>query len=261
MLHMICHNYRRAPAVMLAKQLIARGPARRDSALPRHLPAGLDHRSEVSAGLAARQGAGGLGRARRHRRARHRSRAVSRRRDRGGRRRPRNVHQASGRCPAIRSKNGRVTVDDAATALVRFENGAIGTIEATRMALGRKNHNRFEINGSRGSVAFDLERMNELEVYLESGPTGDARLPPDPGDRIRTIRTSRPGGRRATSSATSTRSRTPSSICSKRWPTIACRQPNFVDGVRNQRVHGRDREGARRTRRWVDRPTVARSLR
>jgi predicted dehydrogenase len=50
---------------------------------------------------------------------------------------------------------------------VRFENGAIGTIEATRLALGRKNHNRFEINGSIGSVAFDLERMNELEVYLE----------------------------------------------------------------------------------------------
>ena len=53
-------------------------------------------------------------------------------------------------------------------ALVRFENGAIGTIEATRLAPGRKNYNRFEINGSKGSVAFDLERMNELEVYLES---------------------------------------------------------------------------------------------
>ena len=60
-------------------------------------------------------------------------------------------------------------MDDAATALVRFKNGAMGTIEATRMALGRKNHNRFEINGSLGSVAFDLERMNELEVYFESG--------------------------------------------------------------------------------------------
>jgi predicted dehydrogenase len=55
---------------------------------------------------------------------------------------------------------------------VRFERGAIGTIEATRMALGRKNHNRFEINGSHGSLAFDLERMNELELYLQDdGPT------------------------------------------------------------------------------------------
>ncbi len=57
-------------------------------------------------------------------------------------------------------------MDDAATALVRFANGAMGTIDVTRMAPGRKNDNRFEINGSQGSVAFDLERMNELEVYF-----------------------------------------------------------------------------------------------
>ena len=38
-----------------------------------------------------------------------------------------------------------------ACALVRFENGAIGTIEATRLAPGRKNYNRFEINGSKGT--------------------------------------------------------------------------------------------------------------
>ena len=62
---------------------------------------------------------------------------------------------------------GEVTVDDAAAFLARFENGATGTFEATRLAAGRKNHNSFEINGSRGSVAFDLERMNELQVYLE----------------------------------------------------------------------------------------------
>jgi predicted dehydrogenase len=62
---------------------------------------------------------------------------------------------------------GEVTVDDAAAFLARFENGATGTFEATRLAAGRKNHNYFEINGSRGSVAFDLERMNELQVYLE----------------------------------------------------------------------------------------------
>ncbi|HEX2183267.1 MAG TPA: Gfo/Idh/MocA family oxidoreductase [Rubrobacteraceae bacterium] len=62
---------------------------------------------------------------------------------------------------------GEVTVDDAASFLARFENGATGTFEATRLAAGRKNHNSFEINGSRGSVAFDLERMNELQVYFE----------------------------------------------------------------------------------------------
>jgi predicted dehydrogenase len=61
---------------------------------------------------------------------------------------------------------GRVTVDDAAAFLARFENGAIGTFEATRFAAGRRNQNSFEVNGSRGSLAFDLERMNELEVFF-----------------------------------------------------------------------------------------------
>ncbi|MGH9835631.1 MAG: Gfo/Idh/MocA family oxidoreductase, partial [Blastocatellia bacterium] len=42
-------------------------------------------------------------------------------------------------------------------------------IEGSRFATGRKNYNRFEINGSKGSIAFDLERMNELEVYKEEG--------------------------------------------------------------------------------------------
>ena len=53
---------------------------------------------------------------------------------------------------------------------MRFANGALGTIEASRFATGRKNYNRFEINGSKGSVAFDLERMNELQVFLTSDP-------------------------------------------------------------------------------------------
>jgi predicted dehydrogenase len=65
---------------------------------------------------------------------------------------------------------GPVTVDDAAAFLARFENGAMGTFEATRLAPGRKNHNSFEINGSKGSLVFDLERMNELEVYFEDDP-------------------------------------------------------------------------------------------
>ncbi len=60
---------------------------------------------------------------------------------------------------------GEVTVDDAAMFLARFKSGALGTFEASRFAVGRKNHNRFEINGSKGSLAFNLERMNELEFY------------------------------------------------------------------------------------------------
>jgi len=59
-----------------------------------------------------------------------------------------------------------VDVDDAFAAVVEFENGALGTIEASRFAGGRKNYHTFEVNGSKGSIAFDLERLNELEVYL-----------------------------------------------------------------------------------------------
>ncbi len=61
---------------------------------------------------------------------------------------------------------GRVEVEDAFAAAVEFANGAIGTLEATRFAPGRKNHQVIEVNGSKGSLRFDLERMNELEVYL-----------------------------------------------------------------------------------------------
>lgn len=68
------------------------------------------------------------------------------------------------------SEMGEVTVDDASMFLARFENGAIGTFEATRLAVGRKNHNRFEINGSAGSIVFNLERMNELKYYNANDP-------------------------------------------------------------------------------------------
>ena len=60
---------------------------------------------------------------------------------------------------------GTVDVDDAFVAAVEFENGAIGSVEASRYAPGRKNYNAFEINGELGSIRFDLERLNELQVY------------------------------------------------------------------------------------------------
>lgn len=65
---------------------------------------------------------------------------------------------------------GDVTVDDSSIFLARFLGGALGTFEATRMAAGRKNHNRFEINGSKGSIVFNMERMNELEYYNADDP-------------------------------------------------------------------------------------------
>lgn len=68
-------------------------------------------------------------------------------------------------------KPGR-TVDDGFEAAVTFAQGAIGTIEATRFALGRKNAFSWEINGSKGSIAFDLERLNELRIsYSNAGFT------------------------------------------------------------------------------------------
>ncbi|MCC6404156.1 MAG: Gfo/Idh/MocA family oxidoreductase [Fimbriimonadaceae bacterium] len=69
------------------------------------------------------------------------------------------------------SETGEVTVDDATVWIARL-GGALGTFEATRFALGRKNLNRFEINAEKGSLAFNLERMNELEWYDASAPEG-----------------------------------------------------------------------------------------
>src|SRR5215210_7637488 len=56
-------------------------------------------------------------------------------------------------------------VDDAVEATVEFESGAVGTIEATRLALGRRNAFQWEINGTKGSLYFDMERLNELQVF------------------------------------------------------------------------------------------------
>jgi predicted dehydrogenase len=63
----------------------------------------------------------------------------------------------------------RRQVDDAIEAAVEFEEGAVGTIEATRLALGRRNAFQWEINGSKASLAFDMERLNELQVFRADG--------------------------------------------------------------------------------------------
>jgi predicted dehydrogenase len=59
----------------------------------------------------------------------------------------------------------KVDVDDAFCFLAKFKGGAIGTYEATRVAPGRKNHNCIEVSGEKGSLRWNLERMNELEVF------------------------------------------------------------------------------------------------
>jgi predicted dehydrogenase len=75
---------------------------------------------------------------------------------------------AAGRAGA--GQMGPVTVDDTLLFLARFSGGAVASFEAARQATGNQNRNTFEINGSKGSVKFDFERMNELQYY-------DATLP------------------------------------------------------------------------------------
>jgi len=69
------------------------------------------------------------------------------------------VNQAAG----VREE---VNVDEGFTAMLRFENGAVGLIEASKLATGHYNSLIIEVNGSEGSIRFDLERINELEVHL-----------------------------------------------------------------------------------------------
>ena len=182
-IHMICHNYRRAPAVMLARQLIDEGKLGR---LYHYRGTYLQDwvaDPSVPLVLAPAQGGGRVRRARRHRQPLARPRRASwsaRSREVTGaletfvKERP---------LPDNPKKKGKVTVDDASASVVRFANGALGTIEASRFATGRKNYNRFEINGSKGSVVFNLERMNELEVYLTGDDPARAGVPQRHGHR------------------------------------------------------------------------------
>ena len=166
--NMVCHNYRRAPAVALARQLITQGKLGRlyhyrgtylqdwlvDPDVPR-----------LWRMVKAQAGSGSLGD------------IVSHTLDLAlylvG-----DVSEVCGMMETFikertipgTDRKGPVDVDDATLSLVRFANGAVGSLEGTRFATGRKNYNRFEINGSKGSIAFNLERLNELEVYLEEGP-------------------------------------------------------------------------------------------
>jgi predicted dehydrogenase len=71
-------------------------------------------------------------------------------------------------------ERGPVTVDDAASFLATFTSGAMGVFEATRFATGRKNAIRIEVNGSRGSLAFDFEDMNVLELFDATLPAEEA---------------------------------------------------------------------------------------
>jgi predicted dehydrogenase len=68
---------------------------------------------------------------------------------------------------------GKVTVDDDANFMTRFSNGSVGVFESSRFCGGRRNYNTFQIYGSKGSMGFNLERMNELEFYDRTQPQSD----------------------------------------------------------------------------------------
>ena len=172
--HMLCHNYRRAPAVALAKQLIDdgklgtihhyRGTYLQDWIVSPEFP--RVWRLEKS-----KAGSGALGDIASHSidLARHLVGEITEVAA------MMKTFIAERPAPDDATRKLPVDVDDAAALLCHFDNGAVGTIEATRFATGRKNYNRFEINGSKGSVSFDLERMNELELYIEEGATSGFR--------------------------------------------------------------------------------------
>jgi predicted dehydrogenase len=246
--HMICHNYRRIPAVMLAKELIASGQLGeirhyRGTYLQDWI---TDPKFPLVWRLDKKQaGSGALGDIAAH--------SIDLARFLVG-----EITEVAGDLktfvktrplPGNPKKRGRVTVDDASTSLVHFKNGAIGTIEASRMAPGRKNYNRFEINGSLGSLAFDLERMNELEVYFEADkPTvrGFRKIiVTEPGHPY--FKAWWPAGHIIGYEHTfiHTVYDLLEAIADGKVP-----KPNFEDGVRNQRVLGAI-EKAARTRRWV----------
>lgn len=172
--NMLCHNYRRCPAVALAKRIIDegqigtihhyRGVYLQDWVVDPEFP--LVWRLDKS-----RAGSGSLGDLVSH--------TMDLARYLVG-----EPVEVSGLLktfvperplPDDATKRGKVTVDDSAQALVKFSNGAVGYFEGTRFAPGRKNYNRFEINGSKGSIVWDLERMNELELYTEDGPLSGFR--------------------------------------------------------------------------------------
>lgn len=77
------------------------------------------------------------------------------------------------RRPRREGGEGAVDVEDAIEAVVEFANGAVGTLEASTFCPGRKNFLSFELNGSGGSAVFNLERLNELDLFLrDDGANG-----------------------------------------------------------------------------------------
>jgi predicted dehydrogenase len=171
--HMVCHNYRRIPAIALAKKMISEGSLGRiyhfraryaqdrladpDFPLSWHLQketSGSGVHSDINSHLIDL--------------ARY---LVGEFKDVCGivntfiPERPLADSLAHGT-----KKMGKVTAPDSAVFIGWMENGVMANLEATRYALGRKNHIEIEINGSKGSICFDFEDMNKLKFYNGADP-------------------------------------------------------------------------------------------
>ena len=173
--HMVCHNYRRVPAIALARKLITEGAVgevhhfraryAQDWLVDPDFPLKWRLQKEFS-------GSGAHGDINVHiiDLARY---LVGEFKEVCGlmhtfiQERP--LHEVTGKIQNAAAKAarkmGKVTVDDAALFIGRFANGALANLEATRNAAGRKNHLALEINGAKGSLCFDLEDMNRLKYY------------------------------------------------------------------------------------------------
>ncbi|WP_126427143.1 Gfo/Idh/MocA family protein [Brevibacillus marinus] len=178
--HMICHNYRFAPAVQLAKQLIAEGRLGRifhfratflqDWLISPDVPLTWRLRKEIA-------GSGALGDLGAHiidlaRFLVGEIREVVGMMETFVKERPLGEIDLQLKGRAASGARGAVSVDDAVAFLARFANGALGIFEATRFSRGNRAGNRFEINGEKGSLRWDLENMNNLQLYLEADEPG-----------------------------------------------------------------------------------------
>jgi predicted dehydrogenase len=176
--HMVCHNYRRIPAVALAKRLITEGALGRlhhyraryaqDWLVDPNFPLVWRLQKGIS-------GSGAHGDIHAHiidlaRYLVGEFQEVCGLMETFVKERPLVQEGTSGRDARAADQLGKVTVDDAALCIGRFTNGALANLEATRFASGRKNHIEIEINGSRGSLYFDFEDMNRLKFQSNDDP-------------------------------------------------------------------------------------------
>ncbi|MGD1089048.1 MAG: Gfo/Idh/MocA family oxidoreductase [Verrucomicrobiota bacterium] len=171
--HMICHNYRRIPAIALAKKMIGEGAVGKifhfharyaqDWLADPEFPINWRLQKETS-------GSGTNGDINAH--------IIDLGRYLVGEFKEicgllhtfvteRPLANSSAKVPR---KMGKVTVPDAAMLIGRMENGVLANLEATRYALGRKNHIEIEINGGKGSLYFDFEDMNRLKFFNGDDP-------------------------------------------------------------------------------------------